>query len=208
MEPTDHASEAGDDPVWAERLNLRAPGVQSPSVDALSPSEPHGGWRFLLKTTARKAEKETMEATTPRTSRRPRQVAIVALVVAVSLLTACLRPTQAQVLDELNADRKANGRRVLPTQVDAQNKAQAWAERLARENRLYHSTLSNGINTKWCSLGENVGYGPSAAAIQDGYMGSSGHRANVLNTKWNGVGVGYATNGNRVYTVQVFIKTC
>jgi len=61
---------------------------------------------------------------------------------------------------------------------------------------------------KWCSLGENVGYGPSVAAIEDAYMNSSGHRANILSTKWNGAGVGYATNGKRVFTVQVFIKTC
>jgi uncharacterized protein YkwD len=146
--------------------------------------------------------------TTPSIARRRRQVAVLVLVMAVSMLTACLTATQTQVLDALNADRKTHGRRALPVQIDAQNKAQAWAERLARENRLYHSKLSDGISTKWCSLGENVGYGPSVAAIQDGYMKSPGHRANVLDTKWNGVGVGYATNGNRIYTVQVFIKTC
>ena len=61
---------------------------------------------------------------------------------------------------------------------------------------------------KWCSIGENVGYGPSVPAIEDAYMKSSGHKANIMSTKWNGVGVGYAKNGNRVFTVQVFIKTC
>ena len=65
-----------------------------------------------------------------------------------------------------------------------------------------------GIKVRWCSIGENVGYGPSVAAIEDAYMASAGHRANILNTKWNGVGVGYAKNGNRIFTVQVFIKTC
>jgi uncharacterized protein YkwD len=142
------------------------------------------------------------------TPARRRQVAIATLLCAMALLTGCLRSTQSQVLSELNADRKANGLRTLGTQADAQRKAQAWAEKLARENTLYHSTLSDGIKVKWCSLGENVGYGPSAAAIEDAYMASPGHRANILNTKWNGVGVGYATNGNRVFTVQVFIKTC
>ena len=58
------------------------------------------------------------------------------------------------------------------------------------------------------SLGENVGYGPSIATIESAYMNSPGHRANILASKWNGVGTGYATNGDRVYTVQVFIKTC
>ncbi|HWJ98404.1 MAG TPA: CAP domain-containing protein [Acidimicrobiales bacterium] len=137
-----------------------------------------------------------------------RQIVLATVLCAMALLTGCLRSTQSQVLNELNADRSANKLRTLPTQADAQAKAQAWAEKLARENTLYHSTLSQGIKVKWCSLGENVGYGPSVPAIEDAYMNSSGHRANILSSKWNGVGVGYATNGQRVFTVQVFIKTC
>ena len=50
------------------------------------------------------------------------------------------------------------------------------------------------------------------AQIQDAYMASAGHRDNVLNTSWNGVGVGYATgkvNGVTViFTVHSFIRTC
>ena len=142
------------------------------------------------------------------TSAPRRQLAVATLLCALALLTGCLRPTQSQVLSEMNADRTAHGLRALPTQADAQRKAQAWAEKLARENTLYHSTLSDGIGVKWCSIGENVGYGPSIAAVEDAYMNSPGHRANILSTKWNGAGVGYATNGSRVFTVQVFIKTC
>ena len=143
-----------------------------------------------------------------RTPTTKRGLAIVIIVAALSLLTACLSSSQNEVLTELNADRKANRLSALAVQADAQAKAQAWAERLARENKLYHSTLSDGIKVRWCSLGENVGYGGSVAAIEDAYMRSSGHRANILSTKWNGVGVGYARNGNRIFTVQVFIKTC
>jgi hypothetical protein len=83
-----------------------------------------------------------------------------------ALLTGCLRSTQSQVLSELNADRSAHRIRTLGTQADAQRKAQAWAEKLARENKLYHSTLSAGIGVKWCSLGENVGYA-GVPAIED-----------------------------------------
>lgn len=141
-------------------------------------------------------------------SPKHRTVVLATLLCAMALLTGCLRATQNQVLTELNSDRSALRLRTLPTQADAQRKAQAWAEKLARENTLYHSTLSDGIKVKWCSLGENVGYGPNVPAIQDAYMASPGHRANIVNTKWNGVGVGYATNGKKVFTVQVFIKTC
>jgi uncharacterized protein YkwD len=142
----------------------------------------------------------------PKTGRRA-TTAVLALLVA-ALLSACLSPAQTQVQRELNADRAARKVRTLPINYEAQAKAQAWAERLARERKLYHSHLSSGIKSRWCSLGENVGYGASVASIQDAYMASPGHRANILSTKWNGVGVGYATSGSRVYTVHVFIKTC
>jgi len=144
---------------------------------------------------------------TPRITAR-RGLAVTVLVAAVALLSACLGPQQETVRTEMNADRVANGLSALPVNYQAQAKAQAWAERLAREQKLYHSNLPDGITQSWCSLGENVGYGPSVAAIQDAYMNSPGHRANILASKWNGVGVGYATNGRTVYTVQVFIKAC
>jgi uncharacterized protein YkwD len=92
--------------------------------------------------------------------------------------------------------------------MDAQRKAQAWAERLASDGYLHHSSLSAGISVRWCSLGENVGSGPSVNAIEQAYMASPGHRANILATRWNGVGVGYAKRGSTIYTVHVFIKTC
>lgn len=139
---------------------------------------------------------------------RPR-VAFGAVVVALALLvSACLTPSQTQVLDEMNGDRRANGLQALPINNEAQAKAQKWAEKLARENRLYHSTLRDGFGPGWCSLGENVGYGPSVPAVQDAYMGSPGHRKNILASKWTHVGVGYAKNGNRVFTVQVFYRAC
>ena len=130
------------------------------------------------------------------------------VIVVAALLSACLGPAQSQVQRELNSDRVAHKLAALPINAEAQAKAQAWAQRLASERKLYHSHLPDGIRSKWCSLGENVGYGPSVASIEDAYMASPGHRANILATKWNGVGVGYATNGTRVYTVHVFIKTC
>lgn len=146
----------------------------------------------------------------PRPARSRRRLVVVAGAIAsvLLLLTACLSSGQQQVLNEINADRRPYAKPALKIQADAQAKAQAWAEKLARENRIYHSTLSSGIRVRWCKLGENVGYGSSIASIQDAYMRSTGHRNNILSSTWNGVGVGYARNGSRVFTVHVFIKTC
>ncbi|WP_421121595.1 CAP domain-containing protein [Aquihabitans daechungensis] len=126
---------------------------------------------------------------------------------AISVLSGCLNPRQESVRAAMTHHRHAHNLQQLRVQADAQRKAQAWAERLAQDGYLHHSNLPSGIHVRWCSLGENVA-GPSVNAIEQAYMASPGHRANILATRWNGVGVGYATRGQTIYTVQVFIKTC
>jgi uncharacterized protein YkwD len=136
-------------------------------------------------------------------------IKVAALAVAIVLVVSgCISSGQTQVQNELNTDRKAHGLASLPTHSQLNAKAQAWAEKLARDGKLSHSDLSSGVPSCWRSLGENVGYGASAAAVEDAYMNSSGHRANILQSKWKYVGVGWAQAGNRVYTVQVFMQGC
>lgn len=132
------------------------------------------------------------------------------MLVAVATLAGCLTEQQKTVLQELNADRTRNGRTALPANLQAaQDKAQAWAEHLARQGSLSHSNLSAGMSgVRWCGLAENVGYASSIAAAQDQFMGSAGHRANILNTRWDVVGVGHARSGNRHYVVQFFVDLC
>ena len=82
------------------------------------------------------------------------------------------------------------------------------SQRLAADGYLHHSHLPDGIGSRWCSLGENIGYGGGINSLETAYMRSPRHRVNILGTRWNGVGVGYAERGGRIYTVQVFIQTC
>lgn len=142
----------------------------------------------------------------PRALRRSGVVAIAA--VMALLVTGCLNADQTKAVNALNASRATAGAPKLNTHQQAQAKAQAWANKLARDNRLSHSKLTDGISGCWRNLGENVGYGGSIQAVQNQFMASSGHRNNVVSRTWNGVGVGVAKNGNRVFVVQVFIKAC
>lgn len=120
-----------------------------------------------------------------------------------------LTRAQAGAKNLINADRKANGRRVLVTNADAQAKAQAWANRLASENRLYHSRLADGIRGRWCFLGENVGFATNVRAVETAFLRSTRHRANILDPRFTAVGVGVATSaGGSTYVVQVFITPC
>lgn len=141
-----------------------------------------------------------------------RAVVAAATLAVVVLLSGCLTTGQTSVLDAMNADRGRNNLPDLAIQADAQAKAQAWAEKIAADGRLTHSILSQGIGVRWCRLGENVGYANTVQEVQNAYMGSAGHRGNILNGAWNGVGVGHAigkVNGrDMVFTVQFFIQTC
>jgi uncharacterized protein YkwD len=128
----------------------------------------------------------------------------------VLLFSACFGgPSEQQVgMDYLNYDRMSHGAPATVHSGMLQAKAQAWAERLANENTLYHSRLADGISGCWRSLGENVGYGGSIAQIQSAYMASPGHRANVMNSSFNYAAVGVAHRGNVTFTVQVFMQGC
>ncbi|HET6663228.1 MAG TPA: CAP domain-containing protein [Acidimicrobiales bacterium] len=143
-----------------------------------------------------------------------RRRSLAALVVSASLfLAGCLTPQQQTVLDEMNVDRQANGRVALGAHDVAVAKAQAWADKIARDGGLSHSNLADGLGGLcWRGIGENGGYGGSIASVEDGYMNSPGHRANILNTAWDVVGVGHApgtvSGRSVVFTVQVFVDLC
>lgn len=54
------------------------------------------------------------------------------------------------------------------------------------------------------SAGENIAKGYSTPqAVVNGWMNSSGHRANILNANYTHIGVGYVAGGN--YWTQMFI---
>lgn len=54
------------------------------------------------------------------------------------------------------------------------------------------------------TAGENIAYGQrTPKQVVDGWMNSSGHRANILNSSYTQIGVGYVPNGH--YWTQMFI---
>ncbi len=55
------------------------------------------------------------------------------------------------------------------------------------------------------SAGENIARGYSTPeAVVNGWMNSSGHRANILNSSYTRIGIGYVKSGN--YWTQMFIR--
>lgn len=67
------------------------------------------------------------------------------------------------------------------------------------------STVLNDNNIQWRTTGENIAYGyASPEAVMDGWMHSSGHRANILNGNFEYIGVGVVSEGGMLYWTQVF----
>lgn len=114
---------------------------------------------------------------------------------------------EADVLKGTNTERTSRGLKALKAQSCVDRYAEAQAARMAKEQRMYHQDL--GPILKECGLrtaGENVAYGyTSGAAVMQGWMNSPGHRANILNSSFQLLGVGAAQNlDGRWYSAQVF----
>jgi uncharacterized protein YkwD len=108
----------------------------------------------------------------------------------------------------INASRAQNGRAPVEFHGDLWFKAQAWADHLSNQQRLSHSNLPDGLgHLPWRKLGENVGVGGSLGSIHNAFMGSSGHRANILDSAFNYSAVGVTRDSfGRYWVVQEFMR--
>lgn len=83
-----------------------------------------------------------------------------------------------------------------------------------RDNRYFSHTspvygspfdMIKNFGISYRSAGENIAKGQrTPQAVVNAWMNSSGHRANILNSAYNKIGVGYVSDGN--YWTQMFIR--
>jgi len=111
------------------------------------------------------------------------------------------RPAAA-LLELHNAERQKAGRAPLVLNFDLMDYARQHAKRMATSRRLYHSDLQIPGFT---ALGENIAWNQQtpAAAVAD-WMGSTGHRRNMLSASFNVAGFGVAESSNGPYWCAVF----
>ncbi len=65
--------------------------------------------------------------------------------------------------------------------------------------------MMKNFGISYRSAGENIAKGyATPQAVVNGWMNSSGHRANILNANYTHIGVGYVAGGN--YWTQMFIR--
>jgi serralysin len=141
------------------------------------------------------------------------------------LLVGCTRPEESSALAAINADRATIAAQPLRHDLALEIKAQNWAQHLLDRSggtcslgTLSHSDLRVGAPAGWRMLGENVGcrIAPGdlqsfVAPLQQSFMNSPGHRANIMNGNYNagatGLAAGPAAIGNGwlvVYEAQEF----
>ncbi len=155
----------------------------------------------------------TADVTAPRPrSKRRRKLGLGLVAVCTALIVAgCISQDQLAVQTDINNDRAAYGRAALVDYTPADTKAQAWANQLAKDGYLHHSNLASGYQAgTWCKLGENVGMGPSISAVDNGFMHSAPHKANILDPAFDHHGTGVAKNQatGYVFVVQEFVDLC
>lgn len=125
---------------------------------------------------------------------------------------AQVQSTGAQaVVQQVNAARARNGLRALRQDAAMTRAANIRAAELARK---FSHTRPNGrrgldilseAGVRYRAAGENIAAGQtSAQMVMSAWMGSSGHRANILSSRFGRIGVGQAVINGRTYWVQLF----
>lgn len=120
------------------------------------------------------------------------------------------------VLELVNIERNKNNLPPLTLDPVLNQVATIKAEDMADTHYFSHDSptlgtpfdLMHRYGVDYMSAGENIAAGqPTAKAVMDSWMNSSGHRANILNKNYTHLGVGYATGGEYgIYWVQEFTQ--
>lgn len=150
--------------------------------------------------------------TAPTQAKRRSMGAILAMVLLALVAAGCMPADAKTFLDRTNALRSSQGVRPLKEHDTLTDKAEAWAQHMARTGKLAHSNISDGLEgLNWRSVGENVGYSSATSdtllTIHNMFVKSAPHRANLVNSKFTHMGVGVAKDSKgRIWVAEVFAQ--
>jgi uncharacterized protein YkwD len=120
----------------------------------------------------------------------------------------------AEVIKLVNVERKKAGCGSLAGESRLHKAAQKHSDLQAQQNSMSHQlpgepSMGDRVTAqgyRWGGVAENVaaGYG-TPAAVMDGWMNSSGHKANILNCGYKHIGVGVTKSSKgTLYWTQNF----
>lgn len=133
-------------------------------------------------------------------------------VLNIPTLDSSVLSFEEQVVRLVNQERTSRGLKALSLNWELARVARYKSQDM-KDNRYFaHNSPTYGSPGKmikdfgisYRSYGENIAQGyRTPQAVVDGWMNSSGHRANILNSSFTQIGVGYVSSGN--YWTQMFI---
>lgn len=87
--------------------------------------------------------------------------------------------------------------------------AQKWANKMAVENRLYHSSMKEIMKLGFNSVAENIAYGQnSPESVMKTWLNSPGHRSNILNSSMTDIGCGMSiSQQGKLYWCVCFARS-
>lgn len=107
------------------------------------------------------------------------------------------------ILTQTNAARAAAGLPALAADSRLDTVAQSCSQTQASRNAMAHcSGFQHSYPAGWQWAAENVATGYALPSVVAGWMGSAGHKANILNPRATHIGIGYAisASGRPYYT--------
>ncbi len=119
---------------------------------------------------------------------------------------------EKEVIRLVNKERKERGLSELKYNWQLSRVARFKSEDMSAKGYFSHQSPTYGspfemmknFGISYRTAGENIAKGyTSPAAVVNGWMNSSGHRANILNSSFKEIGVGYCAEGR--YWTQMFI---
>jgi len=124
-----------------------------------------------------------------------------------------LNAVEYRLASLINNARTSRGLRALVVAPGTTDLARRWSMNQAQRNVLQHNpNLVYGIehagSASWHSAGENVGRGWDADSLFTAYMNSPGHRANILDSSYRYLGIGWVQRPDGSgYNTQVFVDS-
>ena len=118
-----------------------------------------------------------------------------------------------EVIRAVNEIRVKNGLKALKSDWELSRVARYKSQDMSDNNYFSHTSpvygspfnMIKNFGISYKSAAENIARGQKTPQdVVNAWMNSSGHRANILNSSYTKIGVGYVTNGN--YWTQLFIK--
>lgn len=133
-------------------------------------------------------------------------------VLAIPQVDGKVASFEAEVIRLVNEIRAENGLQPLTANWELSRVARYKSQDMLDKGYFAHNSPTYGtpfqmikaFGLSFRTAGENIAKGyATPQAVVNGWMNSSGHRANILNSSYKQIGVGYAAKGN--YWTQMFI---